>query len=129
MEVEDTDIEDDRNMEKAEGLGASLVLISLPAGASMELIKKSTGRGASLELISLPAGASLESSKNWVQTEHLMKYKFPYQVGAMKIQSWASGSVPDIVAPFLTGANLHAGNKKDGGIRPIAVGNISLFFF
>ena len=68
MEVEDTDIEDDRNMEKAEGLGASLVLISLPAGASMELIKKSTGRGASLELISLPAGASLESSKNWVQS-------------------------------------------------------------
>ena len=36
----------------------------------------------------------------------------------------AAGSVPDMVAPFLSGAKLHAGNKKDGGIRPIAVGNI-----
>ena len=37
----------------------------------------------------------------------------------------AGGHVPDTVAPFLTGARLHAGNKKDGGIRPIAVGIIS----
>ena len=36
----------------------------------------------------------------------------------------ASGSVPDIVAPFISGAMLHAGLKKDGGIRPIAVGNL-----
>ena len=35
----------------------------------------------------------------------------------------AGGGVPDSVAPFLCGARLHAGNKKDGGIRPIAVGN------
>ena len=28
------------------------------------------------------------------------------------------------MAPFLCGATLHAGLKKSGGIRPIAVGNI-----
>ena len=26
------------------------------------------------------------------------------------------GSVPDDVAPFLSGVRLHAGNKKDGGL-------------
>ena len=35
-----------------------------------------------------------------------------------------SGKVPESVAPFLCGARLHAANKKDGGIRPIAVGNL-----
>ena len=28
------------------------------------------------------------------------------------------------MAPFLCGARLHAGKKKDGGLRPIAVGNL-----
>ena len=36
----------------------------------------------------------------------------------------AKGAVPASVAPHLCGARLHAGNKKDGGLRPIAVGNI-----
>ena len=40
------------------------------------------------------------------------------------VNAMAAGSVPDMVAPFLSGAKLHAGMKKDGGIRPIAVGNI-----
>ena len=40
------------------------------------------------------------------------------------VNTMVSGSVPDDVAPFLSGARLHAGNKKDGGLRPIAVGNI-----
>ena len=35
-----------------------------------------------------------------------------------------AGEVPTAVAPYLCGARLHAGNKKDGGIRPIAVGNL-----
>ena len=35
-----------------------------------------------------------------------------------------AGSVPEEVSPFLAGARLHAGNKKYGGLRPIAVGNI-----
>ena len=34
------------------------------------------------------------------------------------------GNVPEAVAPFLCGARLHAANKKDGGLRPIAVGNL-----
>ena len=34
------------------------------------------------------------------------------------------GNIPDCVAPYLCGARLHAGLKKDGGIRPITVGNI-----
>jgi hypothetical protein len=40
------------------------------------------------------------------------------------VNTMAGGSVPAEVAPYLSGARLHAGNKKDGGIRPIAVGNI-----
>ena len=36
----------------------------------------------------------------------------------------AAGRVPESVTPFLCGARLHAARKKDGGIRPIAVGNI-----
>ena len=36
----------------------------------------------------------------------------------------AEGKVPEEVAPYLCGARLHAAAKKDGGIRPIAVGNI-----
>ena len=36
----------------------------------------------------------------------------------------ASGSVPDVVRPFLFGARLHAALKKDGGLRPIAIGNL-----
>ena len=41
------------------------------------------------------------------------------------VNKMADGSVPDSVAPFLSGARLHAGKKKGGtDIRPIAVGNI-----
>ena len=36
----------------------------------------------------------------------------------------ASGKVPPQVSPFLCGARLHAAIKKDGGLRPIAVGNM-----
>ena len=36
----------------------------------------------------------------------------------------AGGGVPEDVAPFLAGARLHAALKKDGGIRPIAIGNL-----
>ena len=35
-----------------------------------------------------------------------------------------AGKVPDQVAPFLCGARLHGAVKKDGGIRPIAVGEV-----
>ena len=35
-----------------------------------------------------------------------------------------AGKVPAIVAPYLCGARLHAGKKKDGGLRPIAVGEL-----
>ena len=35
-----------------------------------------------------------------------------------------SGEVPRLVAPYLCGARLHAGKKSDGGLRPIAVGDI-----
>ena len=40
------------------------------------------------------------------------------------VNTMGAGAVPLIVAPYLSGACLHAGLKKDGGIRPIAVGNI-----
>ena len=35
----------------------------------------------------------------------------------------ASGGLSADIAPFLAGANLFAAVKKDGGFRPIAVGN------
>ena len=35
-----------------------------------------------------------------------------------------AGKVPEVVAPYLCGARLHAAKKKDDGIRPIAVGNL-----
>ena len=40
------------------------------------------------------------------------------------VNSMVGGSVPEEVAPYLAGARLHAALKKDGGIRPIAVGNL-----
>ena len=36
----------------------------------------------------------------------------------------SAGDVPDLVAPYLSGARMQAGLKKDGGLRPIAVGNL-----
>ena len=36
----------------------------------------------------------------------------------------AKGKVSEAVRPFLCGARLHAGKKKDGSLRPIAVGNL-----
>ena len=36
----------------------------------------------------------------------------------------AKGAVPAVVSPHLCGARLIAANKKSGGLRPIAVGNI-----
>ena len=35
----------------------------------------------------------------------------------------SSGGLPDEVAPYMGGANMFAAKKKDGGYRPIAVGN------
>jgi hypothetical protein len=36
----------------------------------------------------------------------------------------AAGGVPACVAPYLCGARLHAALKKDGGLRPVAIGNL-----
>ena len=36
----------------------------------------------------------------------------------------AAGELPEEAAPIFSGARLYAGNKKCGGIRPIAVGDI-----
>ena len=40
------------------------------------------------------------------------------------VNCMAAGGVPRQVAPYLCGARLHGALKKDGGIRPIAVGNL-----
>ena len=40
------------------------------------------------------------------------------------VNTMAGGGVPAEVAPFLCGARLHAALKRDGGLRPIAVGNL-----
>ena len=36
----------------------------------------------------------------------------------------AAGKVPQQVRPFLCGARLVAGRKKDNSLRPIAIGNL-----
>ena len=36
----------------------------------------------------------------------------------------SSGKLPASVTPYICGARLHAANKRDGGLRPIAVGNL-----
>ena len=41
------------------------------------------------------------------------------------VNAMLKGEVPGSVAPYLCGAKLHAANKKDGGLRPIAVGNLT----
>ena len=40
------------------------------------------------------------------------------------VNTMAKGKVPSTVAPFLCGARLHAGLKKDSSLRPSAVGNL-----
>ena len=40
------------------------------------------------------------------------------------VNCMGAGKVPGEVAPYLCGARLHAAKKNDGGIRPIAVGEI-----
>ena len=40
------------------------------------------------------------------------------------VNCMTAGGVPSQVAPYLCGAHLHGALKKDGGIRPIAVGNL-----
>ena len=40
------------------------------------------------------------------------------------VNAMVAGGVPESVAPFLCGARLHAALKRDGSIRPIAVGNL-----
>ena len=40
------------------------------------------------------------------------------------LNNMMAGKVPPLVAPYLCGALLHAGLKKDGGLRPIAVGDL-----
>ena len=41
-----------------------------------------------------------------------------------QVNVMAGSRVPDEIAPFLAGARLHAAEKEDGGLRPIAVGNL-----
>ena len=41
------------------------------------------------------------------------------------VNNMLAGKVPPSVAPYLCGARLHAAIKKDGGLRPIAVGNLA----
>ena len=36
-----------------------------------------------------------------------------------------AGHLPEEAAPYFSGARLFGGKKKDGGVRPIAVGNIT----
>ena len=40
------------------------------------------------------------------------------------INLMVDGKLPEDVSPFMAGARLHAVKEKDGGIRPIAVGNL-----
>ena len=36
----------------------------------------------------------------------------------------SEGKVPQEVAPYLCGGRLHGANKKDGGLRPVNIGEL-----
>ena len=68
-----------------------------------------------------------------IRAEHIkaaIKLSTPGREGAAEealtklVNVMVGCNVPDCVAPYLCGARLHARLKKDGGIRPITVGNI-----
>ena len=40
------------------------------------------------------------------------------------LNAMITGKIPDEVTPYFCGAQLHASKKRDGGLRPIAVGNL-----
>ena len=46
------------------------------------------------------------------------------QALASLAQAWVNGTLPLEHAPFFTGANLTPLRKKDGGVRPVAVGEV-----
>ena len=46
-----------------------------------------------------------------------------WEVMCKLVNIMVGGGVPAAVSPYFCGARLHAGNKKDGGISPIAIGN------
>ena len=68
-----------------------------------------------------------------LRAEHLKiaTFKVPTNLTAKAIEAitklvnvLAAGNLPEYAAPYFTGARLFAGNKKCGGVRPIAVGDI-----
>ena len=71
-----------------------------------------------------PSGLRAEHLKAIVRSAPPDKTDKATEAITKLVNIMVAGKVPRRVAPFLCGARLHAGKKKDGGIRPIAVNNI-----
>ena len=77
-------------------------------------------------LRSFPKGSGAGPSS--LRAQHLLDALTPAQKATVAelltevAQILADGRAPEDLAPFLAGANLMASEKKNGGLRPIAVG-------
>ena len=61
----------------------------------------------------------------FMQSTSWLPSSMPFPTGLTKLVNvLAAGELPEEDAPDFCGARLYAGNKKSGGVRPIAVGNI-----
>eukprot|EP00973_Karenia_brevis_P016760 2295660-Karenia_brevis.AAC.1 len=92
--------------------------LPLPPGIDAEIVLKC--------LRSFPAGTA--PGATGMRVEHILDALTPgykttllEQVSAL-VTLLAKGGAPDELAPHLAGAKLFAASKKDGGVRPIAVG-------
>ena len=81
---------------------------------------KSFRRGSALG----PSGVRPEHLKAVLKSPSPNKADKALQALTKVINLMIDGKVPKYVAPFLAGARLHAAKKRDGGIQPIAVGNL-----
>ena len=71
-----------------------------------------------------PSGLRPEHLKVALKAPSPSKADKALQALTKVVNLMVAGLVPPEVAPYLCGARLHAAKKKDGGIRPIAVGNL-----
>ena len=71
-----------------------------------------------------PSGLRAEHLRAATQSAPPNKRAKALEAVTRLVNVMSAGDVPESVAPYLSGARMQAGLKKDGGIRPIAVGNL-----
>ena len=71
-----------------------------------------------------PSGLRAEHLKVAVKSAPANRSDKALEAVTKMVNVLAAAAIPDEAVPFFCGARLYAGNKKSGGIRPIAVGDI-----